>query len=99
MSVRGATMIRRTMIRHVMASALLALLGLQGAKAHDLTPFQEAGRSHVLHEDVSPTGAETINVETYVPEACATKPCPLVISIHGLGRNAEAARDNLRFGE
>lgn len=77
-------------------SIVLVLSGLASvaAPAHDLTPFQEAGRSHVLHEDVSPSGTETINVETYVPQACAAKPCPLVISMHGLGRSAAGARDN-----
>ncbi len=77
-----------------LAALLLAGSGLQAAAAHDLAPFQEAGRSHVLHEDVSPAGAEIINVETYVPQACAARPCPLVISMHGLQRNAASARDN-----
>ena len=75
-------------------AALLLGWGLQGAVAHDLRPFQEAGRSHVIHEDVSPSGTEPINVETYVPAACTAKPCPLLIAIHGLERNAENARDN-----
>lgn len=75
-------------------AALLLGWSLQGALAHDLTPFQEAGRSHVIHEDLSPAGAEAINVETYVPAACTGKPCPLLIAIHGLERNAETARDN-----
>lgn len=74
--------------------ALLLGWGVQGVQAHDLTPFQEAGRSHVIHEDVSPSGSEPINVETYVPAACTAKPCPLLIAIHGLERNAGTARDN-----
>lgn len=76
-------------------AAFVSLLLLSGAPvpAHDLTPFQEPGASHVLHRDVSPDGEETINVETYVAPACATKPCPLVIAIHGLNRNAGTARD------
>ncbi|HEV7259747.1 MAG TPA: hypothetical protein VGN82_18340 [Bosea sp. (in: a-proteobacteria)] len=82
------------MIGRATVLALLTWLGLHAAAAHDLTPFQEPGRSHVLHEDVSASGAEMINVETYVPAACAAKPCPLVVSLHGLNRNAEAARDN-----
>lgn len=82
------------MIGRATAFALLTWLGLHGAGAHDLTPFQEPGRSHVLHEDVSAAGTEMINVETYVPTACAAKPCPLVVSLHGLNRNAEAAREN-----
>lgn len=75
------------------AACLLVLMPLAG-QAHDLTPFQEPGRSHVLHEDVSPAGTETINIETYVPQACADTRCPLVISLHGLLRNAASARDN-----
>jgi poly(3-hydroxybutyrate) depolymerase len=74
---------------------LVAAMSLPlAAAAHDLTPFQEVGRGHVLHEDVSPSGTETINIETYVPRACAGRPCPLVFSLHGLQRNAESARDN-----
>ncbi|KRE17808.1 hypothetical protein ASE63_00990 [Bosea sp. Root381] len=82
------------MIRRATAFVLLSWLGLHGVAAHDLTPFQEPGRGHVLHEDVSAAGSETINIETYVPAACAGKPCPLVVSVHGLNRNAEAAREN-----
>lgn len=82
------------MIRGWASLALLCWLAASPAGAHDLTPFQEVGRSHVLYEDVSPLGDETINVETYVPAACAAKSCPLVFSLHGLNRNAEAARDN-----
>ncbi len=77
-----------------LVAMLLLVCGLQVVAAHDLTPFQEAGRSHVIHADVSPAGAEPINVETYVPAACTGKPCPLLIAIHGLERNAETARDN-----
>lgn len=80
--------------RYAMAMIFAGLLVGPAASAHDLTPFQEAGRGHVLHEDISPSGAETINIETYVPQACAAKACPLVFSIHGLNRNAEGARDN-----
>jgi pimeloyl-ACP methyl ester carboxylesterase len=81
-------------VGRVLVAMLLLACGPQIAAAHDLTPFQEAGRSHVIHEDVSPAGAEPINVETYVPAACTGKPCPLLIAIHGLERNAETARDN-----
>ena len=77
-----------------LVTALLLGWSLHGAAGHDLTPFQEPGRSHVIHEDVSPAGTEPLNVETYVPAACTTKPCPLLIAIHGLERNAERARDN-----
>lgn len=74
--------------------ASLACAATSPAAAHDATPFQEGGRGHVVYEDAGPAGAEPINVETYVPAACAAKPCPLVISIHGMTRNAESARDN-----
>lgn len=73
--------------------AIVCWLAASGAVAHDLTPFQEAGRGHVLHEDVSPFGTEAINIETYVPAACATTPCLLVFALHGLGRNAANTRD------
>ncbi len=79
----------------IISTGLAALLALGGPlAAHDLTPFREVGPGHVLHEDISPSGSETINVETYVPAACAAKPCPLVFSLHGLNRDAQAARDN-----
>jgi poly(3-hydroxybutyrate) depolymerase len=74
--------------------SLLACLPASLAAAHDATPFQEGGRGHVLYEDAGPAGVEPINIETYVPAACAAKPCPLVISIHGMTRNAESARDS-----
>lgn len=76
------------------ALSLLCCLPASLAVAHDATPFQEAGRGHVVYEDAGGAGFEPINIETYVPAACAAKPCPLVISIHGLNRNAESARDN-----
>ncbi|HEV2553657.1 MAG TPA: hypothetical protein VGV17_07875 [Bosea sp. (in: a-proteobacteria)] len=82
------------MVGRALVAMLLLVCAPPFAAAHDLTPFQEAGRSHVIHEDVSPAGTEPINVETYVPAACAAKPCPLLIAIHGLERNAERARDN-----
>lgn len=81
-------------VRLVGLALVMGLASPSVTLAHDLRPFQEVGRSHVLHEDVSPAGTETINIETYVPQACAAKPCRLVISMHGLLRNAEAARDN-----
>ena len=63
-------------------------------RADETTPFQTPGRGHVLHEDHAPTGSRSIAIETYVPAVCVAKPCPLVISMHGLTRNAGAARDN-----
>ncbi len=82
------------MVRFGMALALFAGLAPGQTGAHDLIPFQETGRSHVIHEDGARSGVEIVNVETYVPAACAAKPCPLVIAVHGLNRDAEAARDN-----
>lgn len=81
-------------VGRALVAMLLLVCAPQIVAAHDLRPFQEAGRSHVIHEDVSPAGTEPINVETYVPAACAAKPCPLLIAIHGLERDAERARDN-----
>ncbi|MDP3320939.1 MAG: hypothetical protein Q8S58_17580, partial [Bosea sp. (in: a-proteobacteria)] len=81
-------------VGRALVAMLLLVCAPRFAAAHDLTPFQEAGRSHAIHEDVSPDGIEPINVETYVPAACTAKPCPLLIAIHGLERNAENARDN-----
>ena len=75
-------------------SLAFAVAATQAARADNLTPFQGPGRGHVLHDDVSPTGTRTIAIETYVSAACVAKPCPLVISMHGLTRNAEGARDN-----
>ena len=82
------------MIKAWAGVAVSCWLAASGALAHDANPFQEAGRGHVLYEDISPAGTEMINVETYVSVACAAKPCPLVFSLHGLNRNAEAAREN-----
>ncbi|AOO81198.1 hypothetical protein [Bosea vaviloviae] len=90
------TMIKLSTMAAMLAACLSAPLATPFATplaAHDLTPFQEVGSGHVLYEDVSPAGAETINIETYVPQACANKPCPLVIAVHGLGRNAANTRD------
>lgn len=81
-------------IKAAATMVLLALMAAPAAHAQDERPFQQSGRSHVLHQDVSPGGTEPINVETYVPEACAAKACPLVIAMHGLTRNAEGARDS-----
>lgn len=75
-------------------SLSLALMAAPVAQADDATPFRETGRGRFSHEDVSPAGSRAITIETYVPAACMAKPCPLVISMHGLTRNAAAARDN-----
>lgn len=57
-------------------------------------PFAGTGKSAFSHEDVSPRGTVALTVETYVPAQCAAKACPLVMSMHGLARDAAAARDN-----
>lgn len=80
--------------RQLAGLALICWLAAPAAQARDPAPFQQTGRGHVLHEDVSPAGTQSIDVETYVPAACAAKPCPLVIALHGLARNAASARNN-----
>ncbi len=81
-------------IRSMATFAAFLWLGLAPAAAQDAGLFREVGRGQAVHEDVALGATQTIAVETYVPAACAAKPCPLVISMHGLTRNAAAARDN-----
>lgn len=52
------------------------------------------GRDSFIHHDAAPGASLPVNVQTYVPPACVARSCPLVISMHGLTRNAAAARDN-----
>lgn len=60
----------------------------------DHQPFATTGTSHFIFADNSPRGQMPITVETYVPQACRSKACPLVMSMHGLARDAVGARDN-----
>lgn len=80
--------------RHLAGLALMVWLAAPAAQAGEPVLFQQAGRGHALHQDVSPAGTRSIDVETYAPAACAAKPCPLVIALHGLARNAASARNN-----
>jgi hypothetical protein len=71
----------------------MALVCAVPALAAD-APFAAPGKDSFVHVDVAPRGSQPVTVHTYAPAACATKACPLVISMHGLGRNADAARNN-----
>lgn len=65
-------------------------IGLPAAMAQTPAPFASPGRSAWTFDD--PVW-KVIDVATYTPEACAARPCPLVIVIHGAGRNAANSRD------
>lgn len=45
-------------------------------------------------EDRGPNGVVPIEMVTVAAKACAAKPCPLVIAMHGVTRNAIQTRDN-----
>jgi poly(3-hydroxybutyrate) depolymerase len=75
-------------------AGLMALVSISTVASSDELPFAGAGRGSFVHLDVAPRGALPVRVHTYVPPPCVSKPCPLVISMHGLARNAVAARDN-----
>lgn len=66
-------------------------LGLPAVASAGPALFAESGRAESVYEDPLPA---RIAVSTYVPPACAEKPCPLLIAIHGMGRNAKRARDD-----
>lgn len=65
-------------------------IGLSAAMAQAPALFGAAGRGSWTLD--SPFW-QAIPVETYTPAACAQKPCPLLIVIHGAGRNAANSRD------
>jgi len=70
---------------------VLALgLGLTAASAETPTLFAQTGPAESSYADPLPA---TIAVSSYAPPACAAKPCPLLIAVHGMGRNAKGARD------
>ncbi len=79
----------------LIAAAGLVAIALSSVpiRAHDATPFREAGVSHVIHLDEVGGKVNDINIETYVPQACAERPCPLVVVMHGLQRRADQVRD------
>ncbi|WP_420103849.1 alpha/beta hydrolase-fold protein [Bosea sp. (in: a-proteobacteria)] len=70
--------------------ALTAVAVTSGAHAQTTEPFGAAGRGRWTFDDPA---FKAIEVQTYTPSACAAKPCPLLIVIHGNGRNAASARD------
>lgn len=69
----------------------LALGLAQSAAAETPALFAQTGASEASYADPLPA---TIAVSSYAPPACAAKPCPLLIAIHGMGRNAKGARDD-----
>src|SRR6218665_568671 len=68
----------------------LALGLAQSAAAETPAFFAQTGASEGSYADPLPA---TVAVSSYAPPACAAKPCPLLIAIHGMGRNAKGARD------
>ncbi|SDF43287.1 alpha/beta hydrolase-fold protein [Bosea robiniae] len=64
--------------------------GLSSAFAETPPLFAGTGPAESSYADPLPA---TVAVSTYAPPACAAKPCPLLIAIHGMGRNARGARD------
>ncbi|MGX1741055.1 hypothetical protein ACWIEX_05800 [Bosea sp. NPDC055353] len=72
------------------AVALGLSFGLSSAFAETPPLFAGTGSAESSYADPLPA---TVAVSSYVPPACAAKPCPLLIAIHGMGRNARGARD------
>lgn len=70
--------------------ALALGLGSSAASAETSALFVGTGPAEVSYTDLLPA---TVAVSTYAPPACAAKPCPLLIAVHGMGRNAKGARD------
>jgi poly(3-hydroxybutyrate) depolymerase len=64
--------------------------GLSAASAETSALFASTGAAEGSYADPLPA---TIEISSYAPPACAAKPCPLLIAIHGMGRNAKGARD------
>lgn len=78
-------------LRWGLTAIVLALgLGLSAASAETPALFAGTGPTESSYADPLPA---TIAVSSYAPPACANKPCPLLIAIHGMGRNAKGARD------
>ncbi|TQI76263.1 hypothetical protein FHT98_4055 [Bosea sp. AK1] len=81
------------MLRLIGTLAIVVLapgFGLHSAFAETLPLFAGTGPAESSYADPLPA---TVAVSTYAPPACAAKPCPLLIAIHGMGRNARGARD------
>ena len=81
------------MLRLIGTLAIVVLapgFGLHSAFAETLPLFAGTGPAESSYADALPA---TVAVSTYAPPACAAKPCPLLIAIHGMGRNARGARD------
>lgn len=72
------------------AVALALGFGFSAASAETPALFAGTGPAEGSYADALPV---TIAVSSYVPPACAAKPCPLLIAVHGMGRNAKGARD------
>jgi poly(3-hydroxybutyrate) depolymerase len=70
--------------------ALALGLGLSAASAETPALFVGTGSAEGSYSDPLPA---TVAVSTYAPPVCAAKPCPLLIAVHGMGRNAKGARD------
>ncbi|KRE08566.1 hypothetical protein ASE61_03040 [Bosea sp. Root670] len=81
------------MLRLIGTLAVVVLapgFGLSSAFAETPPLFAGTGPAESSYVDPLPA---TVAVSTYAPPACAAKPCPLLIAIHGMGRNARGARD------
>uniref|UniRef100_A0A9E8CSU0 Alpha/beta hydrolase n=1 Tax=Bosea sp. NBC_00436 TaxID=2969620 RepID=A0A9E8CSU0_9HYPH len=76
--------------RALLAAALALGFGLSAASAETPALFAQTGSAESSYIDPLPA---TIAVSSYAPPACAAKPCPLLIAVHGMGRNAKGARD------
>ncbi|WP_293794916.1 hypothetical protein [uncultured Bosea sp.] len=76
--------------RALLVTALALGFGLSAASAETPALFAQTGAAESSYTDLLPA---TIAVSSYAPPACAAKPCPLLIAVHGMGRNAKGARD------
>ncbi len=76
--------------RGSLVAVLMVGLGLSAASAETPALFAQAGPAEGSYADPLPAA---IAVSSYAPPICAAKPCPLLIALHGMGRNAKGARD------
>jgi poly(3-hydroxybutyrate) depolymerase len=78
-------------LSRVLSVVAMALgLGLSAASGETPALFAQTGPAEASYADPLPA---TVAVSSYAPPGCADKPCPLLIAIHGMGRNAKSARD------